>query len=94
MNIINCLNKEFPPSWSINNAIKAAKKISDTFEMCVFTHVYREANSYADWATNLACRTEEIITINGESELACEEKSLLDLDHIQMRQGGIINHNF
>lgn len=94
LNIINYLNKKFPPSWTINNAIKAAKKISETFEMCVFTHVYREANLCADWATNLAYQKEEIIIINGERELPCEAKSFLDLDHTQMRQHGTINHNF
>lgn len=78
LNIINCLNMKFPPSWSISNAIKATRKISEEFEMCVFTHVYREANSCADWAANLACQSENIITSYGEKEIASEMKSLLN----------------
>lgn len=82
LNIINYLNKVFLPSFSINNAIKATKEISETFDMCVFIHVYREGNSCADWAANMACRSEKIITINGESKLSCEAKSLFELDRI------------
>lgn len=82
LNIINYLNNVFLPSWSIYNAIKSVKEISETFDMCVFTHVYREANACADWAANLACHSEKIITIYGESNLACEVKSMFELDHI------------
>lgn len=69
------------------------KEISETFDMCVFTHVYREANMCADWATNLVCHSDKIITLYGESNLACEAKSMFELDRIQMKQCGITNHN-
>ena len=59
LNIINCLNKVNSPSWTINNIIGKVVDLISSFENCVVTHNYRETNQVADWAANVACKSDE-----------------------------------
>lgn len=59
-----------------------------------FTHAYREVNKCADWAANLACCSDKIIALYGDTNLKCEAKSLIEVDSIQMKQPVLANHNF
>ena len=54
-NIINCLNKITIPSLTIRNIIHEAIHFINSFDTCVITHNFREANCTADWAANVAC---------------------------------------
>ena len=55
LNIINCLNKINPPLWTINNIISKAFNIINSFQNCIISHNYREANGLANWASNVVC---------------------------------------
>ena len=55
LNIINCLNKINPPLWTISNIISKAIYIINSFNNCIISHNYREANGLADWASKVAC---------------------------------------
>ena len=61
LNIINCLNKITKPSWTINNIILKAIHIINSFETCIITHNFREANHTANWAANVAFFSEHKI---------------------------------
>ena len=61
LNIINCLNKISIPLWTISNIIYEAIHIINSFDTCVITHNFREANGTADWAANVACSSDHII---------------------------------
>ena len=53
LNIINCLNKITQPSWTINNIIFKAINIINSFQTCIITHNFREANRTSNWAANV-----------------------------------------
>ena len=59
LNIINCLNKVSKPSQTINNITGKAIDLINSFENCVVTHNYRETNQVANWAANVACKSDE-----------------------------------
>ena len=46
LNIINCLKKKTTPSWTISNMINESIQIINSFEICVISHNFREANGW------------------------------------------------
>lgn len=61
LNIINCLKKINPPSWTISNIISKVGYIINSFQNCIISHNYREANGLVDWASNVACCNDQKI---------------------------------
>lgn len=76
-NIIKCLKGTSKPSWSINNIIKEAKDLINTFEKIYISHIYREANVSTVWAANAAVNQDEMITWQGEQGLLKEVRLII-----------------
>ena len=86
LNIINYLNKVTTPSWTIHNIIYKAINLINSFDECVITHYYREANMAADWVVNVACKSHmKIVWYNG-SDILIEGSSLIEYDQIGTKQ--------
>lgn len=80
LNIINCLNKKTTPSWKISNIIYEAIQIINSFDMCVISHNFREANGLADLAANLACRNDHSFIWDTHDPLPLEAQLLFNHD--------------
>lgn len=79
-NIIKCLKGISKPSWTINNIIKAARDLINTFDKCFISHIYRKANSPANWAANMAVTHNNMATWKGEKGLLNDVRSIIFMD--------------
>ena len=67
LNIVNCLNKVSHPSQTIQNITSKAIHIINSFDICIITHNFKEANHVVDWVANVACLSEhKVIWDNNE----------------------------
>ena len=80
LNIINCLNKNTIASWTISNIIYESIQIINSFDNCVVSHNFREANGTADSATNVACRNDQTIIWDTHDPLPLEARLLFHND--------------
>lgn len=80
LNIINCLKKINPPSWTISNIISNADHIINSFQNCIISHNYREANGLADWASKVACCNDQKIIWNSYETLPNDDRKLVKQD--------------
>lgn len=76
LKIINCLNKKTTPSWTISNLIDESIHIINSFELCVISHNFREANGMADWVVNVACSIDQMIIWDTHDPLPLEARHL------------------
>lgn len=53
LNVINCLLKKYPPSWSIVHFINDSIAILNSFEEIKVFHIFREANRLVDGVANV-----------------------------------------
>ena len=86
LNIINCLNKITKPLWTISNIILQAINIINSFDICVVTHNFREANRATDWVANVACLSEQKVIWNKNDLLHTEGCQIIDYDKMGFRQ--------
>ena len=64
----------------ISNIIYESIQIINSFELCVISHNFREANGTADWAANVACRIDQIIIWDTHDPLPLETRFLFHYD--------------
>lgn len=82
-NIINCINGNSLPSWSIVNLIEETRDTLAKFENIHVTHVFKEANPIADWFSNKGVGSEKLIIWQSGKDILTEAKTLIDLEKIQ-----------
>lgn len=92
-NIVQCLKGLSSPSWTIKNIISQAKEIINSFKLCVVSHNYRETNTVADWAVNMAVRADHTMSWRGELDLPHEVCALLIYDRVYGYEGVISNYD-
>ena len=80
LNIINCLNKKTIPSWTISNLVDESIHIINSFDLCVISHNFREANGMAEWAANMACSIDQMIIWDTHDSLPLEAQHLFHYD--------------
>ena len=88
-NIINTINGISPPSWSIANIIAETRATLTKFEKVHVTHVYREANPFADWFSNTGVDAASNMTWHAGIDFPLEAKTLIDHDKINRRTAQI-----
>lgn len=86
LNIINCLNKITQPSWTIINIIFQAIRIINSFDICIITHNFREANRTAHWAANVACLSEHKVIWDNNEPLLADGHQFIDYDKLRCKQ--------
>ena len=94
LNIINYLNKVSNPSWTINNIKGKAIDLINSFKICVVTHNYRETNQVADWAANVACKSDEKLIWNHNDIIPIEGCLLIKHDKARSKQKCFINDEY
>lgn len=81
-NIIKILNGISSPSWMIANIITETRVTLSKFESVHITHMYREANSVADWFANKGVVEAKNMTWHAGENFPTDAKSLMDYDKI------------
>ena len=85
LNIINCLNNITKPSWTISNIILQAIHIIKSFDICIVTHNFRQANHFADWVANVACLSEQKVIWDNNDPLPADGHQFINYDKLRCR---------
>ena len=86
LNIIDCLNKVTQPSWTISNIILKAINIINSFQTCIISHNFREANHTTDWAVNVAFFSDHKIIWDFYESLLLDGYQFVNYDKWRSRQ--------
>ena len=81
-NIIDCLKCINQPSWTISNIIEGTRAILDKFEGVYVCHVFREANSVADWFANDGVRWNDLMIWKLGRKILEEANNIIDQEKI------------
>ena len=91
LNIINFLKKIYPASWTISNIISKARHIINSFQNCIISHNYREANGLADWASNVPCCNDQKIIWDSYATLPVDGYEFVKLEKRKSQQTSFNN---
>ena len=81
-NIIKCINGISHPAWTIANIVEEICNSLGKFYRVQVNHVYREANSVADWFANEVIKKEmKTMWYSGDNILVAS-KDLINLERI------------
>ena len=82
LNIINCILGVTKPSWTIESIIEDLKLDLNKFKNYHVSHVYREANTVADWFANEAVACNSVMTWGSNNDFPVAATELIRKEKI------------
>ena len=89
LNIINMLNGKRLTIWSIEDGVMKIKTLMDKFEKVIFSHIYREGNTMADWIANQVFLWESKLRWHDDLRKSVDLKALINYDRTHTTKGKI-----